>query len=167
MSLLKDLLKRAVEMDASDIHIKADQEPYFRVHGILTESGFESLTPDYMIEVIKDILPPYLTRIFEAEHEADFSHSEEGVGRFRVNAFLAQGYPTIAMRHVNTTIPTFESLRLPPQLKALASVERGIILLSGTTGSGKSTTLAAIIGEMKRTLQKRIITVQEPIEYHF
>ena len=167
MSLLHELLAKAVELDASDVHIKTNSEPFFRIHGGLTESGFEKLTPEYMQEVIKDILPPYLTRLYEAEHEADFSLQEEYVGRFRVNIFDSQGFPTVAMRHVNTEIPTFEQIRVPPKLTEFAKVPRGIILLAGTTGSGKSTTLAALIGEINRTLRRRIITVEDPIEYMF
>ncbi|MBN2302414.1 MAG: PilT/PilU family type 4a pilus ATPase [Lentisphaerae bacterium] len=167
MSVLKDLLAKAVELDASDVHIKANHEPIFRLHGMLTNSGFESVDAEYLKEVVKNILPPYQQRSYEAEHETDFSLQEEEVGRFRVNIFQSQGVPTIAMRYVKADIPTFEQLRVPPQLAKLAQVERGIILMSGTTGSGKSTTLAAIIGEINRTRKKRIITVEDPIEYMF
>ena len=167
MSLLRELLERSVELGASDVHIKTGTEPFFRISGKLTESGFEVLTPEYMQAVIEDILPPYLKRQYEAEHEADFSLHEPGLARFRVNVFDSQGNPTIAMRRVNAKIPTFEDLRVPPQLGAFAQVQRGIILLSGTTGSGKSTTLAAIIGEINRTQRRRIITVEDPIEYMF
>ena len=167
MSLLHELFEKAVSMGASDIHLKANQEPFLRVHGNLQHSGFENLTPEYMHAIVKEILPPYLEKNFEAEHEADFSHSVEGLGRFRVNIFLSQGVPVVAMRFVKAQIPTFEQLRLPPQLRNLADAERGIILLAGTTGSGKSTTLAAIIGEMNRTHEYRIITVEDPIEYLF
>jgi pilus retraction protein PilT len=167
MSIIKDLLERAVSLEASDVHIKPGVEPIYRIHGVLTESGFEKLTPDDMRKVVEDILPSYLRTSFDAEHEADFSLQEEAVGRFRVNVFFSQGVPTIAMRHVKTAIPTFEQLRLPTQLKELAYAERGIILLSGTTGSGKSTTLAAVLGEINRTQRLRILTVEDPVEYIF
>lgn len=167
MSIIRDLLERAVNMEASDIHIKAGVEPIYRIHGALTESGFEILTADDMRKIAADLLPPYLQASYEAEHEADFALFEEGLGRFRVNLFNSQGVPTLALRFVKTQVPTFESLRLPPQLKKLAFADRGIILLSGTTGSGKSTTLAAVIGEINRTQRLRIITVEDPIEYNF
>jgi twitching motility protein PilT len=167
MSALRELLARAVELEASDVHIKPNQEPFFRVHGALTESGFETVTAEYMWEVVKEVIPPHVQRAFETEHEGDFSHFEEGVGRFRVNVFLSQGVPTLAMRHVKTRIPTFEDLRLPLQLRKLAHAPWGIIVLCGTTGSGKSTTLAAMMGEINRTERQRIITIEDPIEYMF
>ncbi|MDP6525309.1 MAG: PilT/PilU family type 4a pilus ATPase [Kiritimatiellia bacterium] len=167
MSILKDLLKRAVEIGASDIHIKPDKEPFFRAQGVIQESGFDVLTPAGMSEIVDNILPEHLVASYKQEHEADFSLQEPDVGRFRVNVFHSQGNPTIAMRHVKTEIPTFAQLRLPLHLAKLAAVPRGIILLSGTTGSGKSTTLAAIIGEINRTKRRRIITVEDPVEYLF
>ncbi|MFC1498754.1 type IV pilus twitching motility protein PilT [Verrucomicrobiota bacterium] len=167
MSLIKELLEKAISLDASDIHIKPDQQPFFRVHGTLKESGFETITPEHITEITKDLIPKHLAGQYEAEHEADFSFHEDGIGRFRVNVFHAQGIPAIAMRYVKSNIPTFEELHLPLQLRDLARVSRGIILLSGTTGSGKSTTLAAIIDEINKTLQRRIITVEDPVEYIF
>ncbi len=167
MSVLKDLLAKAVTSEASDLHVKPGRQPFLRVHGEIVDSGFEAVTPEYMFEIVEDILPDHLAKSFAEVHEADFSHHEEGVGRFRVNLFNAQGVPTIAMRHVKTEIPTFEQLRLPLQLRDLAGAERGIILLSGTTGSGKSTTLAAIIGEINKTQKQRIITIEDPVEYMF
>jgi twitching motility protein PilT len=167
MSVLKELLHKAVQMGASDVHLKPSHEPFLRIHGRLVESGYEALTAESLERIVADILPRHQVARFQNDHEADFSHHEEGVGRFRVNVYLSQGVPTLAMRHVKTGIPTFEDLRLPLHLKSLAGVERGIVILSGTTGSGKSTTLAAIIGEINRTVRRRIITVEDPIEFLF
>lgn len=167
MSILRELLEKAVELGASDIHIKPLCEPLYRVSGALVESGFDVLTAKDLDKIIDEVLPDHLRESFATHHEADFSLAEEGAGRFRVNAFVSQGVPTLALRHVKTHIPTFEELRLPAQLKNLAHVERGIVLISGTTGSGKSTTLAAIIGEMNRSQRRRIITIEDPIEYLF
>lgn len=167
MSAIRELLERAVELGASDIHMKSAQEPIFRVNGHLVDSGFEALSPESLLAIAQEILPPHLDKIFQTEHEADFSHYEPEVGRFRVNLFLAQGAAALAMRYVKNHVPTFEQLHLPPQLRSLAQAPRGIILMCGTTGSGKSTSLAAIIGEINRTSRKRIITIEDPIEYLF
>lgn len=167
MSSIHELLERAIAVGASDVHLKTGAEPFYRVNGELTESGFAALPLDSLMPIINEILPEYLHEAFAREHEADFSHNEQGVGRFRVNVFLSQGQPTVAMRHVKDEIPTFKGIRVPEQLAELAHVQRGIILLSGTTGSGKSTTLAAIIGEINRTQRRRIITVEDPVEYVF
>lgn len=167
MSKLRDLLTKAVAARASDVHLKTDQVPYFRVSGDLVAADTERMTEAVMRSMAAEFVPPHLKDIFDREHEVDFAHNEEGVGRFRVNVFYAQGQPAMVMRHVKSKIPTFEELRLPPSLSNLSRVERGIILLAGTTGSGKSTTLAAIIGEINRTQRRRIITVEDPVEYVF
>lgn len=167
MSILRDLLEKAVDLGASDIHLKPGQMPLFRISSKIVDSGFEPLSPEDMLRVTRDILPPHIIRAFEEKHEADFSLYEDGVGRFRVNLFVSFGIPSVVMRHVKGEIPTFDSLRLPPQITLMPKAERGIILMAGTTGSGKSTTLAAIIGEMNRTVRRRIITVEDPIEYMF
>ncbi|MCE9616438.1 MAG: PilT/PilU family type 4a pilus ATPase [Lentisphaerae bacterium] len=167
MSVIKELLAKAVEMRASDVHIKPGQVPFFRISGHLHESGFETVTADSAIAMVRDLMPDYLARQFENDHEVDFSHYEDAVGRFRVNIFLSQGIPCLAMRHVKMNIPTVEELRLPARIRTFAQAQRGILLMAGTTGSGKSTTLASIIGEINRTQRRRIITVEDPIEYVF
>lgn len=167
MSVLRDLLSKAVEIGASDIHLKPNQDPFFRVSGQLVESGFDKLSPEDLITIANDILPQHLDDSYREEHEADFSYVEEGVGRFRTNVFLAQHLPQIVMRHVKTKVPSFADLGLPPLLEKFAEVPRGIILLSGTTGSGKSTTLAAVIERMNQTTRRRIITMEDPVEYMF
>ncbi|MBN1558309.1 MAG: Flp pilus assembly complex ATPase component TadA, partial [Lentisphaerae bacterium] len=167
MLVLTDIMEKAVELDASDIHIKIGSLPFFRVRGELVTAGYETVSEDDVGRFVREILPPHLADIFRDLHEADFSRDEKGIGRFRVNLFHAQGRPALVMRHVKADIPTFEGLRLPLQLKKLANIARGIVILSGTTGSGKSTTLAAIVGEINRTQRRRIITVEDPVEYLF
>jgi len=167
MSSLRELLAKAVESRASDIHVKPGQVPFFRISGHLQESGFEAVTAEAAIAMVHELIPDYLARQFENEHEVDFSHFEDGVGRFRANIYLSQGMPSLALRYVKMNIPTVEELRLPSAIKNLAQAMRGIILLTGTTGCGKSTTLAAIIGQINRTQRRRIITVEDPIEYVF
>ena len=102
---------------------------------------------------------------FEAEHEVDFSYALEGLGRFRVNAFRQKGFVSLVMRAIPVNIKSIDELELPPVIRRLAEEERGIILLTGTTGSGKSTTLAAMIDHMNRTMQKHIVTIEDPIEF--
>jgi twitching motility protein PilT len=167
MSVLHELLAAAVAQDASDVHLKAGAPPLFRVHGTLSRVEADPLTREDLETIIRDLLPQHAVRSYETEHEADFSHQEKDVGRFRVNVFNSQSVPSVSMRHVRTDIPTFEQLHLPPQLADVSHIERGIVILSGTTGSGKSTTLAAMIGEINRTERCRIITVEDPVEYLF
>lgn len=130
-----------------------------------TEDGV--LSSDDVEQMVRMILPAHLQKRYELEHEADFSLQEDGVGRFRVNVFHSQGDPCIVMRHVKTRIPSFEELHLPLVLKDLALSPRGIVLACGTTGSGKSTSLAALIQHINASDRRRILTVEDPIEYLF
>ena len=167
MSLLRELLIKAVAQGASDVHLKVDQPPALRIHYQLISIGEEPLTPEMLHQMVEDMLPMHVRRRYELKHEVDFSLEEAEVGRFRVNVFLSHGLPTVAMRHVKTRIPTFEELHLPLQLRDLAATPRGIILAAGTTGSGKSTTLAALIQRINTTQRRRVITIEDPIEYVF
>ena len=167
MFQIDDFLRQAVILGASDIHLKAGQNPYLRLHSELTITDAPPLTETDLAGVIKQILPPHLQKSYEEQHEADFSHSVEKTGRFRVNAFVSQGLPSLAFRHVKTKVPTVEELNLPPCIKSIAGAKRGIIIVSGATGSGKSTTLAAMLDHMNETEPLRVITIEDPIEYLF
>lgn len=167
MSVLSDLLQLAVTQQASDIHLKLDRRPYFRRSGALIESDFEALSAEALQLIAGHLIPERQRQDFDEGHEVDFSFYEQGAGRFRVNAFLAQGIPTFAMRHVQDKIPDFETLHLPLQLRDLALATRGIIIVAGTTGSGKSTTLAASIQYINEQVSRRIISIEDPIEYLF
>lgn len=167
MAVLSELLRKAVAIGVSDVHLKSGRRPFFRKNGSLTESDEALLTAETLAVIAKAIIPAHQRPAFEACREVDFSHHEEGVGRFRVNAFRAQGIPTFAMRYVQTRIPTFDDLNLPPQLRKLALAPRGIVIVSGTTGSGKSTTLAAMIQHINISKSSRIISIEDPIEYLF
>jgi len=164
---LKQLLAKAVEVGASDLHLKLNQKPYFRLHSALTEVDLPPITVADLNDVAAEIIPPHQTAAFVEHHEADFSYALEGVGRFRVNAFQSQGIPAFAFRHVKTKVPTIEELNLPPTLPRVADAASGIVVISGTTGSGKSTTLAALIDLLNQREKLRIITVEDPIEYLF
>ncbi len=167
MSVLSELLKQAVEIGVSDVHLKLDRRPFYRKGGELQESDFEPLSIEALTLIADAIIPQRQRRDFDERREIDFSHLEEGAGRFRVNAFLAQGIPTFAMRYVQEVIPSFAELNLPVQLQQLALAPRGIMVVSGTTGSGKSTTLASMIQHINTSASKRIISIEDPIEYLF
>ncbi len=167
MFQIDKLLINAVEMHASDIHLKVGQTPYLRLHSVLTPSNLPILSPEDLHSAIQHILPAHLVTHYKEEHEADFSHSVEGAGRFRVNAFMSQGQPALAFRHVKTKVPTVDELNLPQSIKTIANSQRGIIIVSGATGSGKSTTLASMLNHMNETENLRVITIEDPIEYLF
>ncbi len=164
---LDTLLAHAVASGASDVHLKSDHKPYFRVSRQLMELDVPPVTTGELVDVLNRILPKHLVSAFNRSHEADFSYHSTGIGRFRINAYLAQGVPVIAMRHVKTMIPTFAEINMPPIIERIASARRGIVLISGTTGSGKSTTLAAMVEHMNKRERRRIETVEDPIEYLF
>jgi len=124
MSALKELLTKAVAANASDIHIKPGAKPVFRTGGSLVDADAPAMDAGQISAIVREILPPHLTEDFAKEHEADFSHQEEGVGRFRINVFYSQGAPTLALRHVKDRVPSFVELNLPDRLKAIAAAQR-------------------------------------------
>ena len=165
--MLHEILAAAVAQRASDVHLKAEHPPGFRISGTLNPASMPEITAEQILSIVQEIAPAHLIDVYNAEHEIDFSHIEPDVGRFRVNVFNAQNAPVIAFRHVKDKIPTFEELQLPAVLGKIAQARNGIVLLAGTTGSGKSTTLAAMIGSINRTRACRIITIEDPVEYMF
>jgi twitching motility protein PilT len=156
-----------VEAEGSDLHLKVPAPPTVRVHGELRplEEGGEPLTGDITKHVLHAIVPSDKIAEFESEHEVNFAYSLPGVGRFRVNAFRQRGSISLVMRAIPTSIRSVEELELPPVVNRLADEERGIVLLTGTTGSGKSTTLAAVIDRINSTHAKHIVTIEDPIEF--
>ncbi|MCX7819668.1 MAG: PilT/PilU family type 4a pilus ATPase [Kiritimatiellae bacterium] len=167
MPTLHELLKLAVERGASDLHLVPDRPPMLRIAQELVPAAPDPVTAADVAAAAEALLPPHLRDGFRTRREADFSHMEPGVGRFRVNVFVATGNCTISMRHVKDRVPSFEELHLPPQIRAIAMFPRGIVLATGTTGCGKSTTLAAIIEHINTHLVRRIVTIEDPIEYLF
>jgi twitching motility protein PilT len=161
------ILKKAVALGASDIHLKAGQKPFMRLHSALEELGETILTPADVNAVIQSVIPAHLIESYASQHEADFSYTVEGAGRFRANAFQTQGLPALAFRHVKTKVPTFTELNLPDSMTKITSAQRGIVIVSGATGSGKSTTLAAMLNHLNETERLRVITIEDPIEYLF
>jgi twitching motility protein PilT len=164
---LDHALRYLIAAGGSDLHLKVPSYPLIRLHGDLEPiAGTERLYPeDTRSALAQMLLDPAKIAEFEAENEVDFSHSVEGLGRFRVNSFLQRGSVSIVMRAIPVMIKSVDELGLPEAVTNLADEERGIILLTGTTGSGKSTTLAAMIDHMNRTMRKHIVTIEDPIEF--
>lgn len=161
-----EFAERLVEEGGSDLHLKADAPPSARLEGALTHlEGYSELRPEDTEEILREILPSNLNEEFENDGEADFSYSIQGVGRFRVNAFRQRGSISIVMRFIPFSVPKFEELDLPEVISRLAQEERGIVLVTGTTGSGKSTTLASMLDLVNRSTQKHIVTIEDPIEF--
>ena len=163
---LDDLVRRLVEMGGSDLHLKVGAFPAVRVRGLLTYlEDYETLRPEDTAGILKQMIPENLVGEFEADGEADFSYAVPGTGRFRVNAFKQRGSVSIVMRFIPFGVPRFEDLNLPEVIGRLAQEERGIILVTGTTGSGKSTTLASMIDLVNHSMHKHIVTIEDPIEF--
>ncbi|MBA3327208.1 MAG: type IV pilus twitching motility protein PilT [Solirubrobacterales bacterium] len=162
-----DALVTLVELGGSDLHLKAQTPPLTRVDGELRPiEGSSPLRPEDTEDAVKHMLrEPVKLAELETEHEVDFSYSMTGVARFRVNAFYQRGTISLVCRAIPHTIRTIEELALPPVIRELAEEERGIVLLTGTTGSGKSTTLAAMIDHMNQTYSKHVVTIEDPIEF--
>jgi twitching motility protein PilT len=163
---LEKALRTVVERDGSDLHLKVPSPPLMRVQGDLVRIGTEPLAPADTERVLREMLSAN-DRLseFAKEGEIDFSYTVAGLARFRVNAFRQRGSISIACRLVPFTIRSIDELNLPDVVSRLAEEERGIILVTGTTGSGKSTTLAAMIDQMNRTTPRNIVTIEDPIEF--
>ena len=167
METFRRILTAAVEGGASDVHLKVGAPIIFRINRKLVVVEGPEPTPDWMETVVDNILPKHSKEQFAREHECDFSYYLPNTGRFRTNCFFQRGSPCLAMRYVKTQVPTFEELGLIPVLKTIAESPRGIVLLAGTTGCGKSTTLAAMVEHINANSRKHIITLEDPIEYVF
>ncbi len=156
-----------VDAEASDVHFKVGSPPMVRVDGGLQPLGDTKLLPEHTLSIAKQFMSDDQYKKFEADHELDLSVGIRGLGRFRINCFIARGAVAIALRRISAQILSFEDLVLPEKLKEIALTQRGLILVTGTTGSGKSTTLAAMIDYINSNERKHIITVEDPIEYLF
>jgi len=156
-----------VDIGASDLHLKVPAPPLMRLDGQLTPiEGCDRLSPGDTEALLSELLTdPARVAEFEADNEVDFAFAVPGLARFRVNAFRQRGTVSIVMRAIPVVIKTIDELTLPPVIRTLADEERGLILVTGTTGSGKSTTLASIIDHVNRSHQKHIVTIEDPIEF--
>jgi twitching motility protein PilT len=163
---LDRLLGILAQHTGSDLHIKAGAPPRMRVDGELrTMADEERFGPEDTHYLVESIMPPQVAEIFEKHHEADFAYSVAGVGRFRVNAYFQRSSVAIALRRVRPNPGSAEELGLPPVIYELASEQRGLVLVTGPTGSGKTTTLATMVDYINRTRPCHIVTIEDPIEY--
>lgn len=163
--LVHDLLRLMVGKNGSDLFLTAGFPPAIKVDGKIMPVSSQPLTPQHTIELARAIMNDRQAAEFESTKECNFAISPAGIGRFRVNAFVQQGRVGLVLRTINTEIPTLESLGLPEVLKEVAMSKRGLVIVVGATGSGKSTTLAAMIGYRNENSHGHIITIEDPIEY--
>ena len=161
---IDELLRFAVERGASDLHLKVGNVPFIRVDGLLTPTEFDVLAPADTEAYAQALMSEHKKREFEATSEADLGTTLTGVGRFRVNVFRQRGVVGLAIRRVRSEVPTFEELRLPVVMETLADSPRGLVLITGPTGTGKTTTIASMIGHINRTRRAHIVTIEDPIE---
>jgi twitching motility protein PilT len=167
METFRRILATAVQGGASDIHLKVGTPIIFRISRKLVVVEGPLPTEEWMDTVLQNIVPKHLRQDGKRFHECDFSYHLPDVGRFRTNCFYQRGTPCLAMRFVKTQVPSFEDLGLLPVLRQIAESPRGIVLLAGSTGCGKSTTLAAMVEHINANFRKHIITLEDPIEYVF
>jgi twitching motility protein PilT len=161
-----DLLRRAVESRASDLHLKVGNHPYLRVDGILTPlNDIPRITPEEMLSMAFSMMTNRQKQKFKETAELDMAYGVAGLGRFRVNVFQQRGNVGMVLRVIPTKIRTIEELELPRILAQVCEEQRGLVLCTGTTGSGKSTTLAAMIDRINSLRPEHIITIEDPIEY--
>jgi twitching motility protein PilT len=162
---LNDILTDLVQRDGSDLHLKVGQPPFFRIHGRLTRTDYPTLTPELIRELIYAILSEEQIQRLERQRELDMAYELSGVSRFRVNLFHQQGNLGGVFRVIPSRVRTIDDLGLPQVLKKIALLRRGLVLVTGPTGSGKTTTLAAMVDYINENRRAHIITIEEPIEY--
>jgi twitching motility protein PilT len=167
MELFHRILKTAVEGGASDVHLKIGTQVIFRINRELVAIDSPFPTTDWMNKIVEAITPEHMKKRLIEEREIDFSYFVPNIGRFRTNLFQQRSQWCLAMRFVKTLVPSFEELGLLEQIKKVAESPRGVVLLAGSTGCGKSTTLAAMIEHINNNFKKHIITLEDPVEYAF
>ncbi len=165
LARVHEWLRFMVVRNASDLFLTAGFPPALKLNGKISPISKQSLTPTDSAMFAKVLMNEKQQADFAATHEANFAIAQPQVGRFRVNVFMQQGRTGVVMRHINTTIPKLEALHLPPGLKDITMMPRGLVIIVGSTGSGKSTTLAAMIGHRNQNASDHIITVEDPIEF--
>ncbi|MCA9411574.1 MAG: Flp pilus assembly complex ATPase component TadA, partial [Candidatus Omnitrophica bacterium] len=161
---LHTLLEEMVRYDASDLHLKCGSPPALRLNGVLRKTALSPLEPGDTVRMTEQMMP---SQFKEIPHigSMDFSYAIPGVARYRVNVFHQRSNLSIVIRRVSIDIPKFDDLNLPDPIIRFAELERGIVLVTGVTGSGKSTTLASIINKINQTRNAHIVTIEDPIEF--
>lgn len=162
---IENILRAALEFKASDIHLTVGVPPVFRINGDIKRYGKDILLPADTEEIAKITIPENMYELFKEKGELDYSYGIPGVSRFRVNAYHQRKSVSLALRVVASKTPTIEELDLPKIIPELCEKPQGLILVTGPTGSGKSTTLASMIDYVNRTMRKHIVTLEDPIEY--
>ena len=162
------LLRAMVEQEASDLFLKVGAHPFLRINGKLIPIGEEQLSQDAVTEAAWELMGPHRRQLFHAERELNFAFEQPGAGRFRANVLWQRGRIALVIRRVNRLIPSFQELRLPVEiLTRLMAEQHGLILITGPTGSGKSTTVSAMLDHLNRSTAKHIVTLEDPIEFQF
>jgi twitching motility protein PilT len=164
---LDAILRHAHESDASDIHIVAGEPASLRVHQVMTPMSEEPMSPEFVASMFEKMSTKETRETFAREKDADFSYEVPGLARYRVNAHMQKGVIGLALRAIKTKVPPLNALALPEVIARLTYLPRGLVLVTGDTGSGKSTTLAAMIQAMNQRYRKHIITLEDPVEYMF
>jgi twitching motility protein PilU len=162
---INDLLRLMVSKKASDLFITVGFPPAIKVDGKVTPVSQQPLTPQHTQDLVRSVMNDRQAAEFESSKECNFAISPAGIGRFRVNAFVQMGSIGMVLRTINAKIPTFEELGLPPVLREVALTKRGLVIMVGATGSGKSTSLAAMVGYRNANTYGHIITIEDPVEY--
>ena len=165
--IIEDLMEQMIEMGGSDMHIQAGAPVYFRISGKLQPFGEDPLTPHECQKLIFSMLNNAQRKDLEQNWELDCSYGVKGLARFRVNVYKERGYYAACLRALSSKIPNFDQLGLPDIVREMSERPRGLVLVTGPTGSGKTTTLAAMVDLINRTRQEHILTVEDPIEYVF
>ena len=164
---INDFLKKAVENGASDIHIKVGERPMIRKNGLIIKSKLAPMTKEIMIDIINFITPSFLSAHIGRETDMDFSYQVPGVSRFRVNVSQSMYTPNIVFRRIPFEIAKLSDLGLPQSMQQFSEYNNGLVLVTGPTGSGKSTTLSSLIDYINEHFQKHIITIEDPVEFIF
>ncbi len=164
---LEKYFRAIVKAEASDLHLKSGKPPYTRKSSKLQPAQADRLTSDDILAMAEELFTPAQSKLFREHGSVDLAWELEGSDRFRINVFRQRGRVSLAARRVTRDIPNFEDLHLPPVMGQIAQVQQGLVLLSGPTGCGKSTTIASILQHINRTRACHIVTIEDPIEYLF